>query len=217
MEGFCLYINKKTILLLASIMVLVLSGAGVYAATTQSSNTSVIYACLTKEDDHSLRIVDANTVCKKHETKIFWNVVGPKGDKGDPGIAGPTGPQGPAGVNGKEGAVGPQGIKGDAGAQGPQGAAGPVGPQGPAGKDGAPGPQGPAGVNGKDGVAGPVGPQGPSGILPEQIATMQTTIKNLQSAVAALQAKIGVFNPGPITIPPVPPIPPITVPPNPFP
>jgi hypothetical protein len=163
-----LFINKKTILLFVSIIVLIFSGVGVYAATTQSSNTSVIYACVTQEDDHSFRLVDASTPCKKHETRLSWNVVGPKGDKGDPGIAGPAGPQGPAG------------------------------------KDGAPGPQGPSGVNGKDGAAGPVGPQGPSGISAADLAAMQTAIKNLQSAVAALQAQIGTFNPGPITIPPIP-------------
>jgi hypothetical protein len=174
-----LYINKKTILLLVSIMILIFSGVGVYAATTQSSNTNVIYACLTNEDDHSLRIVDANAECNKHETKIFWNVVGPKGDKGDKGDPGITGP---------------------------------AGPQGPAGKDGAPGPQGPAGVNGKDGAAGPVGPQGPSGISPEEKATMLTKIANLESAVVALRAQIGAFNPGPITIPPLPTTPPIIVP-----
>jgi hypothetical protein len=131
-----LYISKKTILLVASIIVLVFSGAGVYAATTQISNTTTIYACLTKEDDHALRIVDENTPCKKRETRLSWNVVGPKGDKGDPGIAGPVGPQGPAGKDGAPGPEGPAGANGKDGAQGPAG---------PSGKDGLPGPKGDSG------------------------------------------------------------------------
>jgi hypothetical protein len=129
------YINKKTILLLASIIVLVFSGVGVYAATTQSSNTTTIYACQTREDN-LLRVVDANTPCKKHETRLSWNVVGPKGDKGDPGVVGAPGPQGPAGKDGAPGPQGPAGINGKDGAEGPAG---------PAGKDGLPGPQGDSG------------------------------------------------------------------------
>lgn len=119
-----MYINKKAILLLACMIVLVLSGAGVYASTTQTS-TSTIYACKKKEVG-LLRVVDENTSCTKNETKISWNIVGPKGDIGDPGATGPAGPQGPAGKDGAQGAPGPQGT---AGFQGEQGI------QGPPGKD----------------------------------------------------------------------------------
>jgi hypothetical protein len=124
-----LYINKKTILFLASIIVVIFSGVGVYAATTQSS-TSTIYACQMKQVG-LLRVVDANASCTKNEIKISWNVVGPKGDKGDPGVAGPAGPQGLAG---KDGAAGPQGPEGPAGPQGPQGLQGVPGTPGSNGK-----------------------------------------------------------------------------------
>jgi hypothetical protein len=163
-----LYINKKTLIVFVGIMVLIFSGAGVYAATEQSSNITTIYACQMKELG-LLRIVDANTACKKIETKISWNVVGPKGDKGDPGIAGPAGPQGPAG---KDGAPGPQGPSGDNG------------------KDGAQGPAGATGPKGDKGDPGPTGPQGPAGISPEQLAAMQTSIEQLQKTVTELQKLI---------------------------
>jgi hypothetical protein len=124
-----LYINKKTILLLAGIIVPVFSGVGVYAATTQIS-ASTIYACQMKQVG-LLRVVDANTSCTKNETKVSWNVAGPKGD---PGVAGPAGSQGPAGTNGATGPQGPAGVKGDTGAVGPQGVQGSKGDKGDASK-----------------------------------------------------------------------------------
>jgi hypothetical protein len=76
-------------------------------------------------------------------TNTAWNdvgqIVGPKGDIGDPG---------PRGEAGEAGAVGPTGPQGDTGLQGPQGVQGDVGPTGP---------QGPQGVQGD---VGPTGPQG---------------------------------------------------------
>jgi hypothetical protein len=147
-----LYIKKRTILIFTSIIVLIFSVGGVYASTMDSSNTSTIYAC--QNEDKLLRVVDANTTCKKKETKLFWNVIGPKGDKGDKGVPGPKGDTGTAG------ALGPQGPKGDTGTQG---LVGPIGPQGFKGDIGALGPQGPAGLAGKDGAVGPQGPQGIQG------------------------------------------------------
>jgi hypothetical protein len=149
-----LYIKKRTILIFTSIIVLIFSAAGVYAATTQSSNTNTIYACQTK-GDNLLRVVDANTACKNNETVLSWNVIGPKGDKGDTGAAGPKGDTGAVG------ATGSQGPKGDTGATGVTGTAG---PQGPAGVDGAVGPQGIQGPKGDTGAQGPVGPIGPQGL-----------------------------------------------------
>lgn len=65
--------------------------------------------------------------CKRSDKLLSWNIVGPQGPQGVPGVAGPVGakgdigPQGPAGTNGLQGAVGPQGPAGAVGPQGPAG------------------------------------------------------------------------------------------------
>lgn len=172
-----LRLSKRKVISILGVIAVVFSGVGVYAATTQSSNTSVIYACLITETG-LIRIVDANTTCKKNETQLFWNVVGPKGDKGDPGVAGPQGPQGPKGDQGDAGAPGAIGPKGDKGDPGPAGEAGAVGPAGPQGE------------KGDKGDPGPAGPQGPAGVTSEEIITMQTKITTLESTVSDLQAQV---------------------------
>jgi type VI secretion system secreted protein Hcp len=99
-----MYFSKKTITILLSVIVLIFSGVGVYAAAQQSDGSQILYAC--KKDNGQLRLVDQNASCGPNEEKIFWNVEGP---------AGPMGAQGPAGkdgIDGKDGAVGPQGPPG---------------------------------------------------------------------------------------------------------
>jgi hypothetical protein len=168
-----LFINKKTILILASVIVLIFSSIGVYAET-QSSATSTIYACKTISSG-LIRIVSENTTCgKKNETLISWNVVGPKGDPG------------PAGTQGSSGPVGPQGPAGNDGVNGNDGAIGPAGPQG---------------TPGTQGLKGDIGPQGLSGITPEELGTLQTTIAELQSKVDDLQTQVlALTNPTPTPI-----------------
>ncbi|WP_335402484.1 hypothetical protein [Bacillus sp. JJ1533] len=87
--------------------------------------------------------------CGKKETKISWNQIGPKGDKGDTGAIGPQGPKGDKGEIGATGTQGPKGDKGDTGATGNQGLKGDTGPMGP---------QGPKGDTGLQGLQGPPGP-----------------------------------------------------------
>lgn len=70
--------------------------------------------------------------------------VGPKGDKGDPGIQGEAGPKGDKGDPGE---------KGDQGDPGPQGEAGPKGDQGDPGPQGETGPKGDQGEKGDPGTA----------------------------------------------------------------
>lgn len=67
------------------------------------------------------------------------NIMGPKGEQGEPGVAGPQGPQG---------------EKGDPGEIGPQGQAGPAGADGAKGEQGEPGPAGPKGETGEKGADG---------------------------------------------------------------
>ncbi|MDG0809255.1 tail fiber protein [Cohnella rhizosphaerae] len=170
-----MYVSKKAILIVAGLLIALLSGASVYAATAATANkqTSTIYACA--KGDGQIRLVAKGASCKKTEKAISWNVVGPKGDKGERGAAGPagpmgakgdtgaTGPAGAAGTTGPTGATGPQGAKGDTGVGGPTGAAGPQGVKGDTGAAGPAGPQGPQGVKGDAGDAGATGPQGPKG------------------------------------------------------
>lgn len=93
-------------------------------------------------------------------------VIGPKGEKGDPGLTGPqgaTGPQGLAGDRGEPGERGPVGPQGERGAVGATGPRGPQGETGAAGEIGPQGAAGPAGAIGPRGPQGDVGPQGPKG------------------------------------------------------
>lgn len=94
------------------------------------SDDGVIYGCVGNGPIGNLRVVDDPSQCKRFETAVQWNVVGPqgpKGDKGDTGDTGPVGPIGPAGAIGPQGPMGPVGLQGLAGSQVP------AGPQGPAG------------------------------------------------------------------------------------
>jgi len=167
---------KKAIIISLSIIaaLAVITGAA-YAFT----DGGVIHACV--KSDGQVRIVTDASECKKPETHIQWNIVGPPGSKGDPGSqgsqglqgeVGPVGPQGlqgeigPVGLQGSQGevgSVGPQGLQGEIGPAGPQGDTGAVGPQGLKGDTGAVGPQGDTGAVGPQGPAGPAGPQGPKG------------------------------------------------------
>jgi hypothetical protein len=106
---------------------------------------------------------------------IFWDRVGPTGDKGATGAAGSAGAagpegeagdKGPTGGAGPQGEPGPQGETGDKGAPGADGAPGdkgPVGDEGPPGESGIIGDKGPDGDKGPAGAAGPAGDKGPTG------------------------------------------------------
>jgi hypothetical protein len=136
--------NKRSFLFALG-LALILLVASVTWALAQSDG--VIYACVLK--DGTLYIVPDADQCKKNETLLSWNIMGPQGN---PGLAcwdlngdglqdanedinqdgfwdaadckGPQGEQGVAGLNGLDGATG---------LQGPQGDPGPAGPAGPAG------------------------------------------------------------------------------------
>lgn len=118
-------------------------------------------------------------------TADLGSVVGPQGEKGDPGARGPKGDTGAQGPQGNPGAQGP---KGDPGAQGPQGATGAQGPkgdpgeQGPKGDTGAQGPQGDPGERGPKGDTGAPGPKGETGA--------GFLVKGYYAAVSALEASV---------------------------
>lgn len=92
--------------LLAAAFLLTMTPRG---AAAGQNNT--IQACR-EVSNGNLRQVSAPSDCRRNESPVSWNIVGP---------VGPEGPQGPIGPIGPKGAIGPAG---------PAGPAGPVGPAG---------------------------------------------------------------------------------------
>jgi hypothetical protein len=60
-----------------------------------NSSAGVIHACMANGTG-VIRIVDVNRNCKKRESAVHWNTVGPAGAPGSQGPIGATGPQGSA-------------------------------------------------------------------------------------------------------------------------
>ena len=83
-------------------LVAVLAAGTTYAlAASGATTTQTINACV--DDNGKLRLVSAASNCKKDESPISWNTVGPQGAAGPQGVAGP---QGAAGRDGRDGASG---------------------------------------------------------------------------------------------------------------
>lgn len=87
-----------------SVIVVIFSGFGVYAAAQQDDDNQTLYACT--KDNGQIRLVEKDTSCGPNEKMISWNV---EGKQGPPGAQGPAGKDG---TDGKDGAVGPQGPPG---------------------------------------------------------------------------------------------------------
>jgi hypothetical protein len=95
-------------------------------ATTGSGGGPVVYhACVQqdakdkdkdkdkdKESRGEIRIVQPDEPCRRRETRITWNAVGPQGPQGSQGPQGPVGPAGAPGDPGPPGADGPAGTAG---------------------------------------------------------------------------------------------------------
>jgi Collagen triple helix repeat (20 copies) len=125
------HITRRVVVGLLVAAVLLAAGATWVLAQTADGP---IYACVLR--DGTLRIVADASQCKKGETLLTWNIMGPQGPAGPTGAIGPAGPQGPEGPQGPAGAIGPAGPQGPDGPQGPAGAIGPAGPEGPQGPKG---------------------------------------------------------------------------------
>jgi hypothetical protein len=113
-----------------------------FVAAVPDAGADVIYACIARSNgdndrDHDdrgrVRLVLANEACRRHETRVLLNAVGPAGPAGPAGPQGPAGVQGPKGDTGNTGPAGANGAAGSPGATGPSGPTGPTGPQGPKG------------------------------------------------------------------------------------
>src|SRR5690349_21817832 len=93
--------------------------AGGVAVAAPSGPDAVLTGCVDSTNGQ-LRVVDANTACRRAENRITWNQQGPAGAQGSAGAQGEAGPQGEPGP---EGPAGPAGPQGEAGPQGPAGEA----------------------------------------------------------------------------------------------
>jgi type VI secretion system secreted protein Hcp len=87
-------------LVIGAVLVVALTAiAGTYAwASAGAAATQTINACL--GDSGQLRLVAVAGDCRKAETPLSWNTVGPAGPAGAQGAPGVAGPQGPAGASG---------------------------------------------------------------------------------------------------------------------
>jgi hypothetical protein len=80
-----------------ALAVLAATGALLLAAfaAAPQADASTLYACVKKGG--SVKVYAKAPKCKKHETKISWNSVGPAGKNGTNGSNGTNGKEGPAG------------------------------------------------------------------------------------------------------------------------
>ena len=98
----------KRKLMLGAVLVAVLATAGAtYAWASAGATTQTINACI--NGDGFLRLVANSGNCRRGETPISWNTVGPVGPAG---ATGATGAQGVAGRDGQTGPQGPAGMSG---------------------------------------------------------------------------------------------------------
>lgn len=90
-----------------AVVALVVAGLATYSWAA-STDGQTINACL--NDEGKLRLVPAVSACRKAETPLSWNTVGPQGAQGPQGQTGPTGATGPAGLAGRDGRDGTPGT-----------------------------------------------------------------------------------------------------------
>ena len=100
-------LRKNLVLFTAGLLGAIAVATGIALAAIPDNG--VITGCYTKSGG-KLRIIDGTvTNCKSPETKLEWNVLGPKGD---PGTNGTDGTNGTNGTNGTDGVHGKDGVSG---------------------------------------------------------------------------------------------------------
>ena len=149
-------LTRKPATLLALLAVVLIVATGASWALASGGGSDQIYACVNPAGQP--RIVDSADECKKKETSLAWNIVGPAGLPGAPGADGVDGADGLPGAPGSDGADGADGADGLPGAPGSDGA------DGADGADGLPGAPGSDGADGADGADGLPGADGADGL-----------------------------------------------------
>jgi hypothetical protein len=99
-------LNQRFLIGLGLVFVLLVLGTTWALAQTDGE----IHACV--KNDGTLYLVPDPEECKKNETPLTWNIIGPQGPQGEQGIQGPQGEPGPQGDPGPEGPQGPEGEPG---------------------------------------------------------------------------------------------------------
>lgn len=99
--------SRTTITALAIAATLPLSAL----AAAPEAGAATLYVCV-KKASGTARFVSARTRCRRNETKLAWNTVGPAGKNGANGKNGATGKNGKDGANGKNGTNGTNGSNG---------------------------------------------------------------------------------------------------------
>jgi hypothetical protein len=87
-------INRRTTAVLVSAGALLLTAL----AAASQADAQTLYACVNKGG--AAHLFTHKPKCKKHETKLSWNVTGPAGKEGAAGKEGTDGKEGAAGKNG---------------------------------------------------------------------------------------------------------------------
>lgn len=101
--------NRAAAALLTALILLI----GAFAFASQAG-AATLYVCV-KKGSGTARFVNARTRCRRNETKLAWNIVGPAGRNGT------NGKNGSNGKNGKDGATGKNGTNGSNGTNGVNG------------------------------------------------------------------------------------------------
>jgi hypothetical protein len=100
------YPRRNAIPYLALLLVLAVGIGGGYALAASKNRT--ISACADKKT--GILHLKTRGRCKRGQTRVTWNQVGPQGPQGTPGPQGPQGSAGPQGVQGPQGAQGSAGV-----------------------------------------------------------------------------------------------------------
>jgi type VI secretion system secreted protein Hcp len=100
---------RSKLLFGVTLVALLVAGLATYSWAASSAGQT-INAC--SDNDGKLRLVSAAADCKKGETPLSWNTVGPVGPAGAPGAAGAAGAAGEPGPQGASGPAGPAGLSG---------------------------------------------------------------------------------------------------------
>src|SRR5437899_898643 len=104
--------HRRIAATLALAISLAMLPAGALGAKRKARTVGTTISACYRESGGAVRFSTTRPKCKRGETLLSWNTVGPAGLQGPRGEAGPSGVQGVAGVKGETGATGAPGAAG---------------------------------------------------------------------------------------------------------